>query len=103
MSFDYNVTPHLVGNLADLTFDGQTAITQRGLRGPSCHYIGNRRWIQGEDRPDLRDEAGGKTEFLGDRAVGARATARATRCARWGTGSRPARATRWRTTTSRPP
>ena len=24
VSFDYNVTPHLVGNLADLTFDGQT-------------------------------------------------------------------------------
>jgi hypothetical protein len=65
VSFDYNVTPHLVGNLADLTFDGQTAITQRGLRGPSCHYIGNRRWVQGEDRSDLRDEAGGKTEFIG--------------------------------------
>ena len=33
VGFDYNVTPHLVGNLADLAFDGQTAITQRGLRG----------------------------------------------------------------------
>jgi hypothetical protein len=64
VSFDYNVTPHLVGNLADLPFDGQTAITQRGLRGRRCHYIGNRRWIEGEDRPDLKDEAGGKSQFL---------------------------------------
>ena len=64
VSFDYNVTPHMVGNLADLAFDGQTAITQRGLRGRRCHYIGNRRWVSGEDRPDLRDEAGGKSEFL---------------------------------------
>ena len=65
VSFDYNVTPHLVGNLADLTFDGQTAITQRGLRGPGCHYIGNAKWVEGEDREDLRDEAGPKSEFLG--------------------------------------
>jgi hypothetical protein len=64
VSFDYNVTPHLVGNLADLPFDGQTAITQRGLRGRRCHYIGNARWVDGEDRPDLKDEAGGKPEFL---------------------------------------
>ena len=64
VSFDYNVTPHMVGNLADLAFDGQTAITQRRLRGPACHYIGNQRWIEGEDRPDLKDEAGGKREFL---------------------------------------
>ena len=34
VAFDYNVTPHMVGNLADLAFDGQTAITQRGLRAP---------------------------------------------------------------------
>src|SRR5215213_2428371 len=65
VSFDYNVTPHLVGNLADLPFDGQTAITQRGLRGPGCRYIGNERWVESEDRPDLKDEAGAKTEFLG--------------------------------------
>jgi hypothetical protein len=64
VSFDYNVTPHMVGNLADLPFDGQTAITQRGLRGPRCRYIGNKRWIEGEDRPDLKDEAGDKPEFL---------------------------------------
>ena len=33
--FAYNVTAMMVGNLADLVFDGQSAITQRGaLRGP---------------------------------------------------------------------
>ena len=41
--FAYNVTAMMVGNLADLVFDGQSAITQRGgLRGAGCHYIGNR-------------------------------------------------------------
>ncbi len=34
VDFDYNVTPFMVGNLADLEFDGQTSITQRGLKGP---------------------------------------------------------------------
>jgi hypothetical protein len=64
VSFDYNVTPHLVGNLADVVFDGQTAITQRGLGGQSCHYIGNASFVDGEDRPDLMDEAGPKSEFI---------------------------------------
>ena len=48
--FAYNVTPHLVGNLADLPFDGQTAITQRGLdTGPGCHYVGASRHVAGTD------------------------------------------------------
>jgi hypothetical protein len=64
VAFDYNVTPHMVGNLADLAFDGQTAITQRGLTGPGCHYIGNATWVAGDDRGDLTDEAGPKPEFL---------------------------------------
>lgn len=64
VSFAYNVTPMLTGNLADITFDGQSTITQRGLRGRGCHYIGNARWIDGEDRPDLTDEAGRKPQFL---------------------------------------
>jgi hypothetical protein len=65
VAFDYNVTPHMVGNLADLAFDGQTAITQRGLKAaPACNYIGNRGWVDGEDRPDLKDEAGPKPQFL---------------------------------------
>jgi predicted amidohydrolase len=62
--FAYDVTPMLTGNLGDIAFDGQSAITQRGLRGRGCHYIGNARWIAGEDRPDLRDEAGPKRQVL---------------------------------------
>jgi hypothetical protein len=63
--FAYDVTPMLVGNLGDLTFDGQSAITQRGLTGgPGCHYVGNATWTAGEDRPDLTGEAGPKPQFL---------------------------------------
>jgi hypothetical protein len=71
--FAYNVTPHLVGNLGDLAFDGQTAITQRGLQGPGCHYVGNARRVEGRD-PDVftvggeklptAPYAGPKSEFL---------------------------------------
>ncbi len=43
--FSYNVTPHLVGQLGDLVFDGQTAITQRGLRGRGCNYMGDSRFM----------------------------------------------------------
>ena len=64
VGFTYNVTPHMVGNLADLAFDGQTAITQRGLRGPRrCTYVGNRRALP-EDQPPFRRYAGPKREFL---------------------------------------
>lgn len=74
VSFSYNVTPHMVGNLADLPFDGQTAITQRGLRtGPACHYVGSGTFLPGTD-PErfimageslaVRPFAGAKTEFL---------------------------------------
>jgi hypothetical protein len=63
--FAYNVTPMLTGNLGDLVFDGQSAITQRGgAAGAGCHYIGNAAWTAGDDRPDLTDEAGPKREFL---------------------------------------
>ncbi len=74
VGFAYNVTPHLVGNLADLPFDGQTAITQRGLRtGPGCAYVGNSRFIDGTDPErfeiggeplEVRPFAGPKPEFL---------------------------------------
>ena len=72
VSFDYNVTPHMVGNLADLTFDGQTAITQRGLKGPrgvkpskaKCNYVGNAEFLPG-DPPEYEVYAGPKREFLG--------------------------------------
>ena len=62
--FDYNVTAMMVGNLADLVFDGQTAITQRGLHGRGCHYIGNRSFVPGEDQPVLRGYAGSQPGFL---------------------------------------
>lgn len=63
--FAYNVTAMMVGNLADLTFDGQSAITQRGLRdGRRCHYVGNARFVPGEDRPRNRRYAGPKSQFL---------------------------------------
>jgi hypothetical protein len=72
VEFDYNVTPHMVGNLADLVFDGQTAITQRGLKGPrgakraraACNYVGNDRFLT-EDPPEYEVYAGPKREFLG--------------------------------------
>ena len=63
VSFAYNVTPFLVGNLADIVFDGQSAITQRGLRGPGCHFIGNHRALP-EDPPRFRRYAGRKPRFL---------------------------------------
>jgi hypothetical protein len=62
--FDYNVTAMMVGNLADLPFDGQSAITQRGLKGPGCHYIGNRAFISGQDLKSLRRYAGNQPHFL---------------------------------------
>jgi glycerophosphoryl diester phosphodiesterase len=73
VEFDYNVTPHMVGNLADLVFDGQTAITQRDLRGPrgakrsraSCNYVGNDRFLPAEDPADYEVYGGPKREFLG--------------------------------------
>lgn len=68
VEFDYNVTPHMVGNLADLPFDGQTAITQRGLGAGDpdaerCTYIGNR-FHPAKDPESARDDAGPKREFL---------------------------------------
>jgi hypothetical protein len=62
--FAYDVTPMLVGNLADLAFDGQTAITQRGLRGGRCHYIGDAAFVPGEDREEYRHYAGPQPGFL---------------------------------------
>ncbi|MGI9183815.1 MAG: hypothetical protein ACR2GZ_02450 [Solirubrobacteraceae bacterium] len=62
--FAYDVNPMMTGNLADLPFDGQTAITQRGLSGPGCHYIGNTGFLSGEDRPDLAAYAGPQPDFL---------------------------------------
>jgi hypothetical protein len=62
--FTYAVNPFMVGNLADTPFDGQSAILQRGLRGPGCHYVGNARFIPGDDDPANRAYAGSKPQFL---------------------------------------
>ena len=94
-------TPMLVGNLGDLSFDGQTRHhPARRRRGPGCHYVGNATWTAGEDRPDLTDEAGPKRSSSRSRRGSCR-TRRATTCARSPPGLRPGPATRWRTTTSR--
>jgi len=76
VDFDYNVTPFMVGNLADLEFDGQTSITQRGLKGVNfgsqkrkrCSYVGNSKLQTGAPENDPADYgvyAGGKREFIG--------------------------------------
>lgn len=73
VDFDYNVTPFMVGNLVDLVFDGQTSITQRGLKGPSgegrrCAYIGNSKLMPDPPESDPAAYgvyAGGKRQFLG--------------------------------------
>ena len=76
VSFDYNVTPFMVGNLADLPFDGQSAITQRGLKGSKdqskaarrCNYVGDSSFMPGapeEDPAAYEVYAGPKSEFIG--------------------------------------
>jgi hypothetical protein len=62
--FAYAVNPFMVGNLADTPFDGQSAVLQRGLRGPGCHYVGNARFVTGDDDPVNRAYAGSKPQFL---------------------------------------
>lgn len=66
VKFTYNVTAFMVGSLADLTFDGQSSITQRGLkRGshPPCTYVGNAT-AQPGDAPDAEHPVGPQPEFL---------------------------------------
>ncbi len=42
VSFAYNVTPMMTGNLLDLMFDGQSSITARGAAaGPVPRFVGN--------------------------------------------------------------
>jgi hypothetical protein len=62
--FAYAVNPFMVGNLADTPFDGQSAILQRGLRGRGCHYVGNARYVSGDDDSANRAYAGNKPQFL---------------------------------------
>lgn len=61
--FRYNVTPMMTGNLFDLVFDGQSAITARGAMAPGRRYIGNA--MPGPDDPsEYAVYAGDKSEFL---------------------------------------
>jgi hypothetical protein len=62
--FTYAVNPFMVGNLADTPFDGQSAILQRRLRGPGCHYVGNGSFVAGSDLASERSYAGAKPQFL---------------------------------------
>jgi hypothetical protein len=63
--FSYNVDAMMVGNLADLDSDGQSAITVRGAaRKPRCNYIGNRAFISGEDELRFQPYAGKRATFL---------------------------------------
>jgi hypothetical protein len=68
VDFAYNVTPFMVGNLADLVFDGQSSIAQRGkARGAGCNYVGTRSFQAGPPENDpapYRPYAGRKREFL---------------------------------------
>jgi glycerophosphoryl diester phosphodiesterase len=64
VKFRYNITPHMVGNLLDLVFDGQSAITKRGASAPPRHYVGNTEFNPATDPPEYQVYAGGKPEFL---------------------------------------
>lgn len=73
VGFAYDVAPYMVGNLADLPFDGQTSITQRGLStGPGCHHVGTGQlgdrdpatFEIGGETQNVAPYAGPKTEFL---------------------------------------
>ncbi|MHB8691873.1 MAG: hypothetical protein ACYDHH_11545 [Solirubrobacteraceae bacterium] len=73
VGFAYAVNPMMVGNLADLVFDGQSAILQRGLRAgragragraAGCHYVGNGAFLPGEDQTQFESYAGPQPDFL---------------------------------------
>ena len=62
--FRYNITAHLVGNLLDLPFDGQSAITRRGADAMPRHYVGNLEFSDARDTPGYRAYVGEHPEFL---------------------------------------
>ena len=62
--FTYAVNPFMVGNLADIPFDGQTGILERGRRGSGCHYVGNASAVPADDPVRYRAYAGAKPQFL---------------------------------------
>jgi hypothetical protein len=64
VGFRYNITPHLVGNLLDLPFDGQSAITARAAGGPQRTYVGNLEPLDPRDPPEYAVYAGRKPHFV---------------------------------------
>ncbi len=62
--FRYNICPHLVGNLLDLPFDGQSVITKRGGAGQPVHYVGNTEFQTGIDLEAYRAFVGNKPELI---------------------------------------
>ena len=62
--FAYDVTPMLTGNLGDIAFDGQSAITQRGLARPRLPLHRQRALDRGRGPARPADEAGPKPQFL---------------------------------------
>ncbi|MGH2866833.1 MAG: hypothetical protein ACRDNK_04580, partial [Solirubrobacteraceae bacterium] len=62
--FAYAVNPFMVGNLADIPFDGQSAILERERRGTGCHYVGDRVAVAGDDLAMFHRYAGAKSQFL---------------------------------------
>ncbi|MEV6105232.1 RDD family protein [Streptomyces sp. NPDC051940] len=63
LHFRYNITPMMTGNLFDLVFDGQSAITARDAQAPPRRYVGNASFGP-DDLPEDHRYAGDKREFL---------------------------------------
>jgi hypothetical protein len=63
VGFATNITSHMVGNLLDLVFDGQSAITRRGRSGGPSHDVGNREFEPDLDPEPYRIHLGAKPEF----------------------------------------
>ncbi len=61
-NFTYVVCPHMVGNLIDLPFDGQSAILQRGRTGAARSYAGA--WATTANDDGYAIYAGDRPEFL---------------------------------------
>ena len=62
--FRYNITPMLVGNLLDLPFDGQSAITARAGQQPGKAYVGNLEPLDQRDPKAYAVYSGRKPHFL---------------------------------------
>ncbi|GAA2398979.1 carbon-nitrogen hydrolase family protein [Catellatospora methionotrophica] len=63
VGFRYNVTPMMTGNLFDLVFDGQSAITGRGAQAVPRRYVGTAA-AEATDPAAYGVYAGAKPEFL---------------------------------------